>query len=65
MSCSSAVREVSGDSIVQLAGHIRMECKGVEMWGEELYTPNELWLCGTAAGITPIREVQRKEVGDE
>ncbi len=30
---------------------------------EQLYTADEIFLCGTAAEVTPVREVDRREIG--
>ena len=31
---------------------------------DEIYIADEMFLCGTAAEITPVREVDRRAIGD-
>jgi len=50
--------------MAHLASDIGVECRRIEISREELYTSDELFLCGTAAGITPIRGVNERKVGD-
>lgn len=56
---------ITRDTVIQLAGDLGVKCHRVEVSREELYTADELFLCGTAAEITPIREVDGRRVGDD
>ena len=58
------LRGITRDTIIQLAHDIDVECTETEIPREELYTSDELFLCGTAAEVTPIREVDGRKVGD-
>lgn len=58
------LRGITRDSVIQIAGDIGVECKRIEISREELYTSDELFLCGTAAEITPIREVDGRKIGN-
>src|SRR3990172_230670 len=58
------LRGITRDSVIQLAGDVGVECKRIEISREELYTSDELFLCGTAAELTPVREVDGRKVGE-
>ena len=61
---AGVLRGVTRDTIVHLAADMGIECMRIEISRKELYTSDELFLCGTSAGITPIREVDGRKVGD-
>jgi branched-chain amino acid aminotransferase len=42
-----------------------MEFRRTDISREELYTSDELFLTGTAAGVTPVREVDGRKIGNE
>jgi branched-chain amino acid aminotransferase len=50
--------------VIQLAEDLRIDCHRIDISREELYTADELFLCGTAAEITPIREVDGRPIGN-
>ena len=58
------LRGITRDSVIQLAGDVGVECKRIEISREELYTSDELFLCGTAAELTPVKEVDGRKVGE-
>lgn len=58
------LRGITRDTIIQLAAQLGLECHRTEISREELYTSDELFLCGTAAEITPIREVDGRKIGN-
>jgi branched-chain amino acid aminotransferase len=57
------LRGITRDSVIQLAGDLGVDCHRTDISREELYTADELFLCGTAAEITPIREVDGRTIG--
>ena len=59
------LRGVTRDTVIQLATDLGVVFHRTEVAREELYTSDELFLCGTAAEITPIREVDGRKVGDD
>jgi len=61
---SGILRGITRDSVIQLSRDLGVECQRIEMSREELYTSDELFLCGTAAEITPIREVDGRKIGN-
>ena len=58
------LRGITRDTVIQLATDAGIKCQRISISREELYTADELFLCGTAAGITPIREVDGRKIGD-
>jgi branched-chain amino acid aminotransferase len=58
------LRGITRDTVIQLAVDIDVRCSRIEISREELYTSDELFLCGSAAEITPIREVDGRKIGD-
>jgi hypothetical protein len=57
------LRGITRDTVIQLAQDLYIECHRTEISREELYTADELFLCGTAAEITPITEVDGRPIG--
>ncbi len=58
------LRGITRDSVIQLSADLGVECRRIDISREELYTSDELFLCGTAAQITPIREVDGRKIGN-
>jgi len=58
------LRGITRDTVIQLAGEVGIDCHRIDVSREELYTADELFLSGTAAEITPIREVDGRPVGN-
>ncbi len=61
---SGILRGITRDTVIQLAKERGIEFQRTDFTREELFTADELFYTGTAAGITPIREVDRRAVGD-
>ena len=59
------LRGITRDTVIQLASDAGIECHRTEVSREELYTSDELFLCGTAAEITPILEVDGRKIDDD
>lgn len=51
-------------SVLQIARDIGLEAHERDFTRDELYTADELFLTGTAANVTPIREVDGRKIGD-
>lgn len=58
------LRGITRDTVIQLASDGGIECRRIDISREELYTSDELFLTGSAAEITPIREVDGRMIGD-
>jgi branched-chain amino acid aminotransferase len=51
-------------SILTLARDMGFEVREQEMPREMLYTADEVFLCGTASEVTPVRSIDRIEIGN-
>jgi len=60
---TSILEGVTRDSIVTLAEHLKIPLVEVYFSRDELYSADEAFLCGTAAELTPIREVDGRKIG--
>jgi branched-chain amino acid aminotransferase len=54
---------ITRDAIITLAAEMGIACQERPMPREMLYTADELFFCGTAAEVAPIRSVDRIPVG--
>jgi branched-chain amino acid aminotransferase len=54
---------ITRDSVMTLAGDLGIDVREKVLPREFLYVADELFFCGTAAEITPIRSVDRIDVG--
>ena len=61
---AAILRGITRESVIELAADAGIECRLSELLREELYTADELFFSGTAAEITPIREVDGRKIGD-
>ncbi|MEM0129658.1 MAG: aminotransferase class IV, partial [Thermoplasmata archaeon] len=57
------LRGVTRDTLLRLASDERIPIRKTEFSREELYTADELFYTGTAAGVVPIREVDGRPIG--
>ena len=55
---------ITRDTLIKLAGDTGIKVVERELPREYLYLADEVFMCGTAAEITPIRTVDGKPVGD-
>jgi branched-chain amino acid aminotransferase len=60
---SGILRGVTRDSVVRFVADEGLEFQRTDFTREELFSADELFFCGTAAGITPIREVDGRPIG--
>lgn len=61
---SGILQSITRDAIIQMAKESGMVVEERTVDRTELYTADEVFLCGTAAEITPIVEVDRYDVGN-
>jgi branched-chain amino acid aminotransferase len=54
---------ITRDSVIELAADMGIPCVERALPREALYYADEVFLCGTAAEITPVRSVDRTPVG--
>ncbi|MBF0491730.1 MAG: branched-chain-amino-acid transaminase [Deltaproteobacteria bacterium] len=60
---TNALNGITRNSLIQLLAEEGIEVKEAWMTRDELYIADELFLTGTAAEITPVREVDHRQVG--
>ncbi len=60
---SSLLKGITRDSVISLAREMDLEVREEQMPREMLYVADEIFLTGTAAEVTPIRSVDRINVG--
>ncbi len=61
---TSALEGITRDTIVQLAGEIGLTVIEKRITRDEVYSADEAFFTGTAAEVTPIRELDRRNVGE-
>ena len=60
---TSALEGITRDTIVQLAGELGIEVIEKRITRDEVYTADEAFFTGTAAEVTPIRELDNRSIG--
>jgi branched-chain amino acid aminotransferase len=60
---NSALIGITRDSVIQLAADIGYKVEARRMTRDDLYIADECFFTGTAAEVTPIREVDGRTVG--
>lgn len=55
---------ITRDSVLQLCDHLKIKWEEGFLTRDEMYLADEIFLTGTAAEITPVREVDNRKVGD-
>jgi branched-chain amino acid aminotransferase len=61
---TAALEGITRDTIVQLAGEIGLEVVEKRITRDEVYSADEAFFTGTAAEVTPIRELDRRNIGE-
>lgn len=61
---AGVLRGITRDTVLKLAEEMGIRTERTNITREELYTSDELFFTGTAAEITPIREVDGRVIGD-
>ncbi len=55
---------VTRQTIMELASELDIPVRERSILRDEVYTADEMFLCGTAAEITPVLEVDKRRIGD-
>jgi branched-chain amino acid aminotransferase len=63
LSCSN-LEGITRDSVFDIAKHLKIEIEEGFITRDELYIADEVFLTGTAAEITPIREIDNRTIGN-
>lgn len=61
---TSALEGITRDTIVQLAGEIGLQVVEKRITRDEVYSADEAFFTGTAAEVTPIRELDNRTIGE-
>lgn len=61
---ASALEGITRDTVLQLARDIELPVREKRITRDEVYTADEAFFTGTAAEVTPIRELDGREIGD-
>jgi branched-chain amino acid aminotransferase len=61
---AGALEGITRDSVMVIARDMGYEVREQELLRTDLYTADEAFLCGTAAEVVPIREVDDHEIGE-
>jgi len=61
---TSILEGITRDSIIEIAQNENLEVKEANFTRDELYIADEAFLTGTASEITPIREVDKRIIGE-
>ena len=61
---SSILPGITRDSVIQIARELGFEVKETPLPRAALYIADEVFFCGTAAEITPIRTIDRIKIGN-
>lgn len=60
---SSILEGITRDTVIELAGELGYEVLERDLVRSDLFLADEIFVTGTAAEITPIREVDKREIG--
>ncbi len=60
---TSALQGITRDTILTLFGEHKLKVVERNISRDELYVADEIFLCGTAAEITPVRELDNRQIG--
>ena len=63
LSCSN-LEGITRDSVFDIAKHLKIEVEEGRITRDELYIADEVFLTGTAAEITPVREIDNRIIGN-
>ena len=61
---AGALIGITRDSVIKIAGDLGIGVHEAELVRTDLYTADEVFVCGTAAEITPVREIDDRVIGD-
>ncbi len=63
LSCSN-LEGITRDSVFNIAKHLKVKIEEGHVTRDELYIADEVFLTGTAAEITPVREIDSRTIGN-
>ena len=54
---------ITRDTVVNIAEELGLKLVERQITRDELYIADEIFMCGTAAEITPVREIDDRQIG--
>lgn len=60
---TSALEGITRDTVIALAGECGIPVREKRITRDEVYVADEAFFCGTAAEVTPIRELDNRRIG--
>jgi branched-chain amino acid aminotransferase len=60
---SAILGGITRDSVITLCGELGLKLVERTITRDELYVADEVFLCGTAAEVTPVREIDDRRIG--
>ncbi|HCY13240.1 MAG TPA: branched chain amino acid aminotransferase, partial [Gammaproteobacteria bacterium] len=61
---TSALEGITRDTVIQLIGELGLELQEKRITRDEVYVADEAFFTGTAAEVTPIRELDGRAIGN-
>jgi len=61
---SAALAGITRDTVLEIAKQNGIKCEIADITRDELYIADEVFLTGTAAGIKPVVEIDKRTIGD-
>lgn len=61
---SGCLEGITRNTVMQLAGQLDHEVREAVMSRYDLYTADEVFVCGTAAEVVPVVEIDRRSIGN-
>ena len=63
--CQDVLEGITRDSIITIAKDLGIEVQEREIDKTELFIADEIFLCGTAAKVTPVKQVENYHLPQE
>lgn len=60
---ASILAGITRDSLITIARDAEIEVREEQITRTQLYVADEVFMCGTAAEVTPVREIDRRQIG--
>ena len=60
---SGCLNGITRDAVMRICQHLNIQVMERQLTRDELYLADEIFLTGTAAEITPVREVDNRAIG--
>jgi branched-chain amino acid aminotransferase len=60
---AGALEGITADTVCTLARNLGLQVEVINLLRSDLYSADEVFLCGTAAGVVPVRSLDNREIG--